>query len=46
MPDELKLKVIRVFRDDKVIAEMEKAAILFLKEVDQRVADLVALCKK
>jgi len=46
MPDELKLKVIRVFRDDKVIAEMETASILFLKEVSQRVADLEALCKR
>lgn len=46
MPIPLKLKVIRVFRDDKMIAEIEKAAILFLKEVDQRVSDLVALCEK
>ena len=45
MPDELKLKVIRVPRDNEVIADMEKAAILFLKAVDDRVSALEGLYK-
>ncbi len=43
MPDDLKLKVIRVERDDKIITEIEEATKVFLKEVDQRVIKLNAL---
>ena len=36
-PEDLQLKIIRVERDDKTIAELEKQVAIFLKEVDEAV---------
>ena len=43
MPDDLKLKVIRVPRDEKMITEIEEATIAFLGEVNERVIKLRSL---
>jgi hypothetical protein len=43
MPKELQLWVLRVMRDDKAVAELEKEARLFLAELDEKVAALRAL---
>jgi putative phage-type endonuclease len=43
MPQELQLWVLRVMRDDKHIAELEKEARLFLAELDEKVTALRAL---
>jgi YqaJ-like viral recombinase domain len=43
MPDHLQMKVHRIARDPVMIAEMEKAAVEFLLEVDAKVAALNAL---
>lgn len=43
MPEKLKLKVIRVERDDKLIEELEKNVIDFLAEVDAKEAALRGL---
>jgi putative phage-type endonuclease len=40
MPQELQLWVLRVMRDDKAIAELEKEARLFLAELDEKVSAL------
>jgi putative phage-type endonuclease len=40
MPQELQLWVLRVMRDDKHIAELEKEARLFLAELDEKVSAL------
>jgi putative phage-type endonuclease len=39
-PPELQLKIILVERDDKLIAELEKEVVIFLKEVDEEVKAL------
>ena len=39
-PDGLQLKIIRVDRDDEMIAELEKQVIIFLKEVDKEVKEM------
>jgi putative phage-type endonuclease len=46
MPNELKLFVHRIFRDEIAIKEMELATVTFLKDVDSRVAELESLCKR
>lgn len=43
MPEELKLYVQRVERNDQLIAEIETNVIEFLAEVDQKVAEVQAL---
>jgi putative phage-type endonuclease len=43
MPQELQLWVLRVMRDDKAIAELEKEARLFLAELDEKVTALRAI---
>lgn len=43
MPAELQTWVLRVLRDDKMIAELEKEARLFLAELDEKVASLRAI---
>lgn len=45
MPEELKLYVQRVERDDKLIEEIETNVIEFLAEVDQKVAQVRALMR-
>ena len=40
MPKHMRLIVIRQDRDDKLIAELEKEVIAFLKEIDGRIAKL------
>lgn len=45
MPEELKLYVQRVERDDALIAEIETNVIQFLEEVDQKVAQVRALMR-
>lgn len=40
MPQELQLWILRVPRDDKMIADLEKEARLFLAELDEKVAAL------
>lgn len=40
MPQELQLWILRVVRDDKMIAELEKEAVAFLAELDEKVAAL------
>jgi putative phage-type endonuclease len=40
MPQELQLWALRVLRDDKAIAELEKEARLFLAELDEKVSAL------
>lgn len=45
MPEELKLYVQRVERDDALIAEIETNVIQFLEEVDQKVAQVKALMR-
>jgi hypothetical protein len=40
MPENLQLCIIRVNRDDKNIAEIEKEVIKFLAEVDEKIAKL------
>jgi putative phage-type endonuclease len=40
MPQELQLWILRVTRDDKMIAELEKEARAFLAELDEKVAAL------
>jgi len=45
LPEELKLFVMRVDRDDKYIKELELAVSKFLVEVDDTVAKLRALCE-
>jgi putative phage-type endonuclease len=40
MPQELQLWILRVMRDDKMIAELEKEARQFLAELDEKVAAL------
>ena len=39
-PDDLQLKIIRIDRDDEMIAELEKQVVIFLKEVDEEVKSL------
>jgi putative phage-type endonuclease len=43
MPQELQLWILRVMRDDKLIAELEKEARAFLAELDEKVAALRAI---
>jgi putative phage-type endonuclease len=43
MPQELQLWILRVMRDDKQIAELEKEARLFLAELDEKVNALRAI---
>lgn len=43
MPQELRLWTFRVMRDDKLIAELEKEARLFLAELDEKIAALRAI---
>lgn len=43
MPQELQLWILRVVRDDKMIAELEKEARAFLAELDEKVAALRAI---
>jgi hypothetical protein len=43
MPEPLRLWTFRVMRDDKIIADLEKDARLFLSELDEKVAALRAL---
>jgi putative phage-type endonuclease len=43
MPPELQLWILRVPRDDKMIAEMEREAVVFLAELDEKVAALRAI---
>jgi putative phage-type endonuclease len=43
MPKDLQLWVLRVMRDDKLIAELEKEARLFLAELDEKVTALRAI---
>lgn len=43
MPQELQLWILRVMRDDKIIAELEKEARLFLAELDEKLAALRTL---
>lgn len=45
MPEELKLYVQRVERDDQLIAQIETNVIEFLEEVDQKVAQVRALMR-
>jgi putative phage-type endonuclease len=40
MPQELQLWILRVMRDDKMIAELEKEARAFLAELDEKVSAL------
>jgi putative phage-type endonuclease len=40
MPQELQIWALRVLRDDKLIAELEKEARLFLAELDEKVSAL------
>ena len=42
MPDSMSLFVKRVHRDDKLIAELENAVIVFIAELDDKVAQLSA----
>lgn len=39
---DLQLKIIRVDRDDEMIAELEKQVIIFLQEVDDEVKEMLA----
>ena len=41
LPDELQLFVHRVWRDDKMIASLEKDVVDFLDEVERKLADLM-----
>jgi putative phage-type endonuclease len=43
LPEEMQLFVVRMLRDDDMIAEMEKAVIAFNISVEQMIADLKAL---
>lgn len=43
MPTDLQLWILRVMRDDKMIAELEKEARLFLAELDEKVTALRAI---
>ena len=40
LPNEMQLHVIRIKRDDEMIAELEEAVVEFLAEVDETVAQL------
>lgn len=40
MPEPLQLWTFRVMRDDKMIAELEHEAVIFLRELDEKVAAL------
>lgn len=42
LPVEMQLHVIRVDRDDALVAEIEEAVVVFLVEVDTAIADLTA----
>jgi putative phage-type endonuclease len=46
MPDEMKLHVRRVMRDDDLIAEIEAAAVVFLDEIATTVTELENLYRK
>ena len=46
MPDEMKLRVRRVMRDDDLIAEIEAAAVVFLDEIAATVTELENLYRK
>lgn len=43
MPQDLQLWVLRVMRDDKMVAELEKEARVFLTELEEKVAALRAI---
>lgn len=43
LPEELQLFVVRLHRDDAMIAEMEQAVIAFNASVDRMIADLKAI---
>ncbi|MXO67754.1 exonuclease [Altererythrobacter marinus] len=46
MPEEMRLHVRRVERDDELIAEIEQAVSAFLAEIDETVAELSAAYRK
>jgi len=46
MPDEMKLHVRRVMRDNDLIAEIEAAAVEFLDEIAATVAELESIYRK
>lgn len=46
LPESMRLFVKRVHRDDVMIADLERAVVEFLVEVDRKVADLTALYER
>lgn len=44
LPQAMQLVVIRVARDDRQITELEAAVTVFLAEVDEKIASLLAAC--
>ena len=46
VPDELKLFVVRVPRDDALIQDLEEQAVAFLAEVDAQIARIEALGRR
>lgn len=45
-PPDMQLHIVRIPRDDKLIEALEKEVILFLKELDERMAQLTTLYRK